>query len=128
MIGSELDAAGVRDPLLRESYRRCRALNAKHGRTFFLATRLLAPQQRPAVHALYGFARRADDILDDFDSHLTGAERGARLQQLAAALFDQMVHGAEAVTSHWPRWCTPHAATASPGSSSTTFWPRCGWI
>ena len=67
MIGSELDAAGVRDPLLRESYRRCRALNAKYGRTFFLATRLLAPQQRPAVHALYGFARRADDILDDFD-------------------------------------------------------------
>ena len=95
MIGSELDAAGVRDPLLRESYRRCRALNAKYGRTFFLATRLLAPQQRPAVHALYGFARRADDILDDFDFALTGAERGARLQQLAAALFDQMVDGAE---------------------------------
>jgi 15-cis-phytoene synthase len=95
MIGSELDAAGVRDPLLRESYRRCRALNAKYGRTFFLATRLLAPQQRPAVHALYGFARRADDILDDFDFTLSGAERGARLQQLAAALFDQMVHGAD---------------------------------
>ena len=95
MIGSELDAAGVRDPLLRESYRRCRALNAKYGRTFFMATRLLAAQQRPAVHALYGFARRADDILDDFDFALTGAERGARLQQLAAALFDQMVSGAE---------------------------------
>ena len=95
MIGSELDAAGVRDPLLRESYRRCRALNAEYGRTFFLATRLLAPQQRPAVHALYGFARRADDILDDFDFTFTGAERGARLQQLAAALFDQMVDGAE---------------------------------
>ena len=95
MIGSELDAAGVRDPLLRESYRRCRALNAKYGRTFFLATRLLAPQRRPAVHAFYGFARRADDILDDFDFTLTAAERGARLQQLAAALFDQMVDGAE---------------------------------
>jgi phytoene synthase len=95
MIGSELDAAGVRDPLLRESYRRCRALNAKYGRTFFMATRLLAAQQRPAVHALYGFARRADDILDDLDFTLTGAERGARLQQLAAALFDQMVSGAE---------------------------------
>ena len=42
----------------------------QHGRTFFLATRLLAPEQRPAVHALYGFARRADDILDDFDPAL----------------------------------------------------------
>jgi phytoene synthase len=60
-----------------------------------MATRLLAAQQRPAVHALYGFARRADDILDDLDFTLTGAERGARLQQLAAALFDQMVSGAE---------------------------------
>ena len=67
MISSELDAAGVRDPSLRESYRRCRAINARDGKTFFLATRLLAPRQRPAVHALYGFARRADDILDDLD-------------------------------------------------------------
>jgi phytoene synthase len=68
MIGSELDAAGVRDPSLRDAYRRCRAVNARTGKTFFLATRLLAPSQRPAVHALYGFARRADDILDDFDA------------------------------------------------------------
>ena len=52
-------------------------INAQHGKTFFLATRLLAPQQRPAVHALYGFARRADDILDDFDSRCTDAERGS---------------------------------------------------
>ena len=58
-------------PGLRDAYRRCRALNAEHGRTFFLATRLLAPDQRPAVHALYGFARRADDILDDFDAALS---------------------------------------------------------
>ena len=72
MIGSELDAAGVHDPALREAYRRCRTINAEHGRTFFLATRLLAPEQRPAVHALYGFARRADDILDDFDEIKVG--------------------------------------------------------
>ena len=82
MIGSELDAAGVRDPRLRDAYRRCRELNAQHGTTFFLATRLLAPSQRPAVHALYGFARQADDILDEFDPNLDTAERGGRLQQL----------------------------------------------
>ena len=70
MIHSELDAAGVSQPRLRDAYRRCRELNARHGRTFFLATRLLAPAQRPAVHALYGFARLADDILDDLDSPL----------------------------------------------------------
>lgn len=93
MIGSELDAAGVRDPALRDAYRCCRVLNAQHGRTFFLATRLLAPEQRPAVHALYGFARRADDILDDLGSTATAGERADRLHLLATQLFDRLVQG-----------------------------------
>ncbi|MDA2894184.1 phytoene/squalene synthase family protein [Mycolicibacterium sp. BiH015] len=90
MISSELDAAGVHDVALRESYQKCRAINAQHGRTFFLATRLLSPEQRPAVHALYGFARRADDVLDQFDSR-TPAERAGELQGLSTALFTRMV-------------------------------------
>jgi 15-cis-phytoene synthase len=94
MIISELHAAGVRDRALRDSYRHCRTLNAQHGRTFFLATRLLAPQQRPAVHALYGFARRADDILDEFDSTVTVAERAKRLNCLATHLSTRMVDAA----------------------------------
>ena len=53
MISTELDAAGVREPSLRAAYQHCRTVNAQHGKTFFLATRLLAPRQRPAVHALY---------------------------------------------------------------------------
>lgn len=93
MISSELHAAGVRDPALRDAYRRCRTLNSQHGRTFFLATRLLAPQQRPAVHALYGFARRADDILDDFDPSIPTAKRADELQRLATRLFNRMVAG-----------------------------------
>jgi phytoene synthase len=60
-----LDAAGITDPALRGAYTRCRALNAAHGRTYFLATRLLAAHRRPAVHALYGYARYVDDIVDD---------------------------------------------------------------
>ena len=95
MIRSELDAAGVHDPALRDAYERCRMLNAKHGRTFFLATRLLAPEQRPAVHALYGFARSADDILDDFDPTFSPAERAERLQRLATQLFNQLVQNQE---------------------------------
>ena len=90
---NELDAAGVHDEALRDAYRRCRQINAEHGRTFFLATRLLAPSQRPAVHALYGFARRADDILDDFDSGLTTGQRADRLNDLATRLFDRMTNG-----------------------------------
>ncbi|BBZ45135.1 phytoene/squalene synthase family protein [Mycobacterium parmense] len=87
MIRSELDAAGIDDPRLRGSYRRCRELNAAHGRTFFLATRLLAPDQRPAVHALYGFARYADDILDDLDAQEGIESRARRLQELSDRFF-----------------------------------------
>jgi 15-cis-phytoene synthase len=94
MISSELHAAGVHDPALRDAYRRCRTLNSQHGRTFFLATRLLAPQQRPAVHALYGFARRADDILDDFEPSVPTAVRADQLQSLATNLFNRLVAGA----------------------------------
>lgn len=87
MIRTELDAAGIQDPDLRSAYRRCRELNAAHGRTFFLATRLLAPEQRPPVHALYGFARYADDILDDVDPTSDVPTRAARLQQLSEQFF-----------------------------------------
>ncbi|GAA0529240.1 phytoene synthase [Saccharopolyspora subtropica] len=73
-VRRELDAAGV-PPEHHAAYRRCRLLNARHGRTYFLATRLLAPAQRPAVHALYGFARWVDDIVDDPDQQRTVADR-----------------------------------------------------
>ncbi|WP_280424827.1 phytoene/squalene synthase family protein [Nocardia carnea] len=50
---------------LRRAYDRCRRTAAVHGRTYYLATRLLSAEQRPAVHALYAFARMVDDIVDD---------------------------------------------------------------
>jgi phytoene synthase len=86
MTVRELTAAGISEPVLRASYTRCRELNARNGKTYFLATRLLTPRQRPAVHALYGFARFADDIVDD---PLPGAGTGQRdeaLRELEASL------------------------------------------
>ncbi|TWP44499.1 phytoene/squalene synthase family protein [Lentzea tibetensis] len=50
---------------LDAAYASCRRINARYGRTFFLATSLLRPDQRPAVHALYAFARWADEIVDE---------------------------------------------------------------
>ncbi|AQT79603.1 phytoene synthase [Mycolicibacterium litorale] len=97
MIHAELHAAGIDDARLRESYRYCRRLNAQHGRTYFLATRLLAPSQRPAVHALYGFARYADDILDDMDVAAGVAERRERLDQLSAKFFSGTADASEPV-------------------------------
>jgi phytoene synthase len=71
----ELVAAGIEDPALRRSYEACRRLNASHGRTYYLATLLLPPAKRPYVHALYGFARYADEIVDDLDSTLTDEQK-----------------------------------------------------
>jgi 15-cis-phytoene synthase len=79
----ELDAAGITDPRLRASYDACRRINAATGRTFYLATLLLPPAKRPAVHALYGFARYADDIVDRFDASLSTSDRAAELDRWA---------------------------------------------
>ncbi|MFJ9006044.1 phytoene/squalene synthase family protein [Streptomyces canus] len=86
MTRRELDAAGIADPDLRAAYTYCRQLNARHGRTYFLATRLLPVERRSAVHALYGFARWADDIVDDLDGHRTPEERDRLLRRLESDL------------------------------------------
>ncbi|MCX6441614.1 MAG: phytoene/squalene synthase family protein [Actinobacteria bacterium] len=65
---SELNAAGITDPELRASYAECKRLNSLHGKTYYLATLLLPASKRPFVHALYGFARYADEIVDDLAS------------------------------------------------------------
>ncbi|MGW4569425.1 phytoene/squalene synthase family protein, partial [Streptomyces sp. NPDC004561] len=89
MTARELDAAGITDPRLRAAYTHCRALNARHGRTYFLATRLLPPGRRPAVHALYGFARWADDIVDAFEDG-PGAPAGDDATARRAAALDRL--------------------------------------
>ncbi len=81
----ELDAAGITDPGLRTSYELCRRLHATHGRTYYLATQLLPPPKRPYVHALYGFARYADEIVDD-DRDGTVKEKEVALDALVAVL------------------------------------------
>ncbi|MBM7776405.1 phytoene synthase [Actinokineospora baliensis] len=50
---------------LDAAYAGSKRINAQYGRTYFLATRLLPPERRPAVHALYGFARVADEVVDN---------------------------------------------------------------
>ena len=76
----ELNAAGITDLELRNSYLECKRLNNLHGKTYFLATRLLPPAKRPFVHALYGFARYADEIVDDLASTLSENEKAQSLK------------------------------------------------
>ena len=79
----------------------------QHGRTFFLATRLLAPEQRPAVHALYGFARHADDILDDFDPAIQTPIVPTGLQHLATSCSTGPPRASRMTAiRRWRRWST----------------------
>ncbi|MGQ0772981.1 MAG: phytoene/squalene synthase family protein [Pseudonocardiales bacterium] len=79
--------------MLRASYTRCRALNATHGRTYFLATRLLPPSARPAIHALYGLARYADEIVDDLSDNRPWPQRLTELDALADQLREGLAQG-----------------------------------
>ncbi|MEV4601462.1 phytoene/squalene synthase family protein [Amycolatopsis sp. NPDC049253] len=86
---TELDAAGISDPALRAAYTECRRINAHHGRTFFLATRLLPARARPAAHALYGFARMADELVDNPEP---GTDPKAALDNVAG-MVDEVYEG-----------------------------------
>lgn len=93
MSNRELDAAGIDAPELRASYLECKRLNSLHGKTYYLATLLLPPGKRPFVHALYGFARYADEIVDDLASTLTVEEKASELQTWSAKLLADLAYG-----------------------------------
>jgi phytoene synthase len=65
---------------LAAAYEHCRELHKRHGRTYYLATRLLPGWKRRHVHALYGFTRHVDEIVDCTEA-LPPAERAARLTE-----------------------------------------------
>ena len=89
----ELTAAGIAEPALRESYKECKRLNSLHGKTYYLATLLLPKAKRPHVHALYGFARYADEIVDDLGSTLSAKEKRDSLERWSEQLLQDIAHG-----------------------------------
>jgi phytoene synthase len=101
---NELDAAGITDPALRVGYRQCRALNAAHGKSYFLATMLLPARKRPYVHALYGFARHADDMVDvggaDLDA-FTAWSKKVMIELDWRASSDPIIRALLDTIAHW---------------------------
>lgn len=110
----ELTAAGILDPQLRNSYLACKKLNAEHGKTYYLATLLLPMEKRPYVHALYGFARYADEIVDDLSSTLTQQEKRNELLRWSDAVLASLKSGksndsiAQALIDTVSRFAIPH--------------------
>jgi phytoene synthase len=64
---------------LDHSYETCRRMHRRHDPTYYWATRRLPAEIRPATHALYGYVRTADEIVD-------GPRRPASAQARRAAL------------------------------------------
>ena len=89
----ELTSAGIHRSDLRESYAECKRLNSLHGKTYYLATLLLPKAKRPFVHALYGFARYADEIVDDLNSTLSEVEKAEALQKWSDQILRDLVSG-----------------------------------
>ena len=79
---------------LATSYALCRRLNAEHGRTYYFATRFLPADRRRHVHALYGFARYADDLVDHRGLDWSPAERRAALEDWSARFLADVRAGA----------------------------------
>ncbi|WP_063020252.1 phytoene/squalene synthase family protein [Nocardia niwae] len=104
--------------LLPLAYRECRQIAATHGRTYFLATRLLSAERRPAVHALYAFARMVDDVVDRTGrpaatpDHDPAAELDLIERDLRAALGSSV--GAAAPAAPSPQHGTDRAASPRP--------------
>jgi phytoene synthase len=85
------------DRRLRESYRMCRRLQRRHDPTYYCATRCLPREVQPAVHALYGYVRGADEIVDGPHRPPVEARRAA-----LDAWYAELEHGLAAGRSEHP--------------------------
>lgn len=81
------------DAALAASYEECKRLNSLHGKTYYLATLLLPKSKRPFVHALYGFARYADEIVDDLASTLSQSEKAEVLRNWSNGVLADLKEG-----------------------------------
>ncbi|HEV8115736.1 MAG TPA: phytoene/squalene synthase family protein [Acidimicrobiales bacterium] len=77
---------------LEASFERCRQLNKASGTTYYWATELLPRVKRHYVHALYGFCRYADDIVDDL-GHVPVESRADALRQFGDRFLHDLADG-----------------------------------
>ncbi len=78
---------------LEESYERCRQLNKRYGTTYYWSTFILPKVKRHHVHALYGFCRYADDIVDDLGSTAPVEARQQAMADFGARFFTDLERG-----------------------------------
>ena len=75
------------------AYAACRRLLRRHDPTYYLAVLRLPADVRPAVHALYGFVRGADEIVDGAGRSVEPATRLAALDAWERTLERGLAEG-----------------------------------
>jgi phytoene synthase len=95
---------------LEQSRAYCEQLTRAYARNFYYGLRLLPPEKRAAMYALYAWMRLVDDIAD----HEDGRPLSARIDELEAWRAD--THAA--LDSSLPTSPSPHLPT-----SSSLLWP-----
>lgn len=82
---------------LDESYDLCREFNKRHGTTYYWSTKVLPKVKQHHVHALYAFARYADDIVDEIPSQggrdVSVADRAEALEAFGDRFFADLATG-----------------------------------
>ena len=86
-------AVGSGPVSLERSYELCRAVNRAHGRTYYFATRFLPAGKRRHVHALYAFARYADDLVDHMDLSWDAEQRRKALESWSDGFLASLASG-----------------------------------
>jgi len=84
------------DPALTAAYDTCRRMHRRHDPTYYWATRRLPAEVRPATHALYGYVRTADQLVDGPRRPPTAEARRAALDAWERELARGMDEGGSA--------------------------------
>jgi 15-cis-phytoene synthase len=84
---------GGSDPYLCSAYRTCRRMQRRYDPTYYCATLRLPRDVRPAVHALYGFVRGADQLVDGPNRPPHPAARRLALDRWQAELEEGLITG-----------------------------------
>ncbi len=103
---------------VERAYRECRAIHRTHGRSYYLATRLLPAWKRRHVHALYAFTRYTDDLVDrpeeaEAPGHATAARRLAAWSARFYAALDGTAASGTAASGTGVDGTTPRGAAAA---------------
>eukprot|EP00249_Psilotum_nudum_P019042 c27069_g2_i1 orf=455-1831(-) len=71
-VASPDTVSADRQDLLAEAFNRCGEICGEYAKTFYLGTRLMTPERRRAIWAIYVWCRRTDELVDGPNSpHIT---------------------------------------------------------